>query len=101
MLVQTQHNDPRTNRVVRGALRGTPEHALLDGLHTSSLVERNRYDFLPDLRALRERLAHERDVRKKQEANELEKEVGKAIEALEERKAQKAPIGGKTPKDEP
>ncbi len=97
LLVQTQHNDSRTNAVVRNALRGPLERSFVHGLPTSSLVDRNRYDFLPDLRELRRRLAQEGDVRRKLEASQLERDVAKAIEVLEEKKARGAPIGGSIP----
>jgi len=96
--VQTQHDDSRTNRVIREFLRGpvdlTPLELLCRGDHIehSGLVERNRYDFLPDLQALRERLATEKDVRKRFEAKKAIAILEPAIAALEKRKKENAPI---------
>lgn len=100
LIAQLWFNDPRTNKVVRDFLRGPPElsvlYELCDGGRDAPFVARNRYDFLPDLKALRARLpleiAAEKDIRKRSQTKPgIEKAMrllDEVIPALEQRKAQ-------------
>lgn len=96
--VQASHDDPRTNIVLRDFLRGPYELPVLVGLsqgykHIGSvLVAFNRHDFLPDLGALRDRLAAEKDVRKRYEARQGVELLDKLIPVLEKKKEENAPI---------
>ena len=95
--VQLTHDDPRTNKVVRDFLRGPLELKVLNGLckgypvDRAFFAEQNRHDFLPDLRALRDRLAAEKDVRKRYEAREGLELLDELIPALEKKKEANAP----------
>lgn len=90
-------NLPATNKLLRDFLKGPLEPKLLPQVCSEELVKYGRYDLLPDLYALRQRLASEKDVRKQQEAREILESVDKGIKALEELKRRKAPIAGATP----
>jgi len=95
--VQMTHDDPRTNKIVRDFLRGPLEFEVLKGLckgypvARAFFAEQNRHDFLPDLRALRDRLAAEKDVRKRFEAREAVKLLDELIPVLEKKKEANAP----------
>lgn len=96
--VQLSHDDTRTNKVVRDFLRGPLELKVLEDLckgypvDRSPLVRDNRYDFLQDLRALRARLAAEKDMRKTYEARQGIELLDEVIPALEKKKQENAPI---------
>lgn len=95
--VLVTHDDPRTNKVVRDFLRGPLEFEVLKGLcqRDSStepfLGNQNRHDFLPELRALRDRLAGVTDVRKRYEAREAMKILDQLIPSLQAKKDANAP----------
>jgi hypothetical protein len=92
--VQLSHNDLKTNKVVRDFLRGPLELNVLERLYKGypALIEGNRYDFLPELRALRARLAAEKDKRKTYEARQGIELLDEMIPALEKKKEENAPI---------
>ena len=98
LLTETHRNDSVANGVIREFLRGPLDFKALEklcnyhGQFGSGLVLRNRYDFLPDLKALRARLAAEKDVRRKHEAKEAIAILDPTIEKLEELKEAGAPI---------
>lgn len=95
--VQLTHDDPRTNKVVREFLRGPLEFEVLKDLckgypvDRAFFAEQNRHDFLPDLRALRDRLSVEKDVRRRFEAREAVKLLDELIPVLEKKKEANAP----------
>jgi len=95
LAVQLSHNDPKTNKVVRDFLRGPLELEVLKGLRWGSpppLRDGNRYDFLPELLALRARLGAEKDKRKRNEAREGIELLDEMIPELEKMKEENAPI---------
>ena len=96
LMGQTYFNHPTTNRVVRDYLRGPPEPEVLEWF-CDELVDHSRYDFLPDLNAVRRRLESEKDVKKYHEAYDALEAVKKGIAALEDLKRKNVPIAGAAP----
>lgn len=97
-------DDRRTNGVLRDLLRGGREPEVIqrliviprsEGLLKGELLRRNRYDFLPELRAFANQLRSERDVTKRQAAKRLLVEVLEAIDYLEalQKEKPRPPIG--------
>jgi hypothetical protein len=97
----TRFDAARTNKVIRDFLRGPLEHGLLERLcdgipiDRAALVVRARYDFLPDLQALRTRLSAQKEIHKKNKerdaAGHLEEGIDlldQVIPALEKKKQQ-------------
>jgi hypothetical protein len=104
--IQLWHNDPRTNKVINDLIRSDQEPEDLKellGVHLydDGFVERNRYDFLPELRLLEGRLKRVQDVRNRYKAEKLRAAVAQAIVKLEEKKKEKALIGGTKPPEDP
>lgn len=95
--VQLTHDDPRTKKVVSDFLRGPLEFEVLKDLckgypvDRAFFAEQNRHDLLPDLRALRDRLSVEKDVRRRYEAREAVKLLDELIPVLEKKKEANAP----------
>ena len=69
------------------------ESYALNGMIELSIKDFNRYDLLPDLYSLRSRLQKVTDVTKKSEAKETLEILKQVIPYLEQKKAEKAPIG--------
>jgi hypothetical protein len=95
----TYYDDLRTNRLLRDAIRAGVELKTIADLCEVSLPEgkliaRHRYDFLPDLAFLVEKLKKETDVRKKEATQELIEHLEKAIVNLENQKERRERIGG-------
>lgn len=96
--VQLWLHNSRVNKLIRDFLGGPLEFEVLDELcgSSSTFVAAKRYDFLPDLKALRARLpeviASERDVRRKhqvkKDAEEAMGDLDILIAALEKKKAE-------------
>jgi hypothetical protein len=91
---QVWHDHPDTNRIVRKALAEPLEPSILGILCEYDLVRQNRYDFLPDLYALRKRLEDEKDIVKRDASREALAAVNRGIAALEDLKRKGAPIAG-------
>jgi hypothetical protein len=64
-----------------------------DDVFFDKLEEYNRYDFLPELYTLRDRLKKEENPLKKKDATEMLIRLDKVLPILEKKKAEKAPIG--------
>jgi hypothetical protein len=96
LAVLLSHDDPRTNKVVRDFLRGPVDLEVLESMYVGypppAFVDENRYDFLPELRALRARLVAEKDMLKTYEARQGLESLDEMISDLEKKKEENAPI---------
>ena len=90
--ILTRFNDPKANAIISKIIRDYNEPYVVRDLLYSVLVDRNRYDFLPDLKFLSEKLAKEKDVIKVAAANEMRREIKETIAALEKKKSEGKPI---------
>jgi hypothetical protein len=95
----THYDAPRTNRLLRDAIRaGVELKAIADlcevSLSEGKLIARHRFDFLSDLAFLVEKLKKETDARKKEGTQDLVEQMEKAIVNLENQKERRERIGG-------